>query len=101
MAKRKSSRRKSTPWVAFVDEAGNTGTNYLDDDQPFFLLACWIFRESKVDGARAAIAELLKPQQTNQAERKASQLVQTRAGRLLLADVLSAVGTHGGFPFLL
>ncbi|MDQ3234199.1 MAG: DUF3800 domain-containing protein [Pseudobdellovibrionaceae bacterium] len=34
--------------VIFMDESGNTGSNILDSDQPFFSIAAWAFRSSSV-----------------------------------------------------
>lgn len=40
---------------AYLDESGNTGRNYLDLDQPYYVLAGWVVDDGMVDHCRKVV----------------------------------------------
>ena len=41
----------------YLDESGNTGTNFLDDAQPIYALAGWVVPEELREAAQRVIVE--------------------------------------------
>ena len=39
----------------FLDESGNTGSNWLNPDQPYFVYGGWLIPDAKCDGARKIV----------------------------------------------
>lgn len=42
----------------YLDESGNTGTNWLDPNQPYFVYAGWLIKQSCIDSASQRIKAL-------------------------------------------
>ena len=51
---------KSTPKksILYVDESGNTGPDYLEESQPFYVLAGWVVPEEQSEEAWIAVEQL-------------------------------------------
>ena len=77
--------------VAFVDESGNTGGNYLDPAQPYYVTAGWLLRQNDAMQARMAVSQALAA--TSMRELKGSQMMKARRGReAALPLVLTLLG---------
>ena len=100
---RSPSRRGRGPrrarWYGFFDEAGNTGTNHVDDTQPFYVLAGWVIAAPNVDRCRTLALDELSPTQKTQTEIKGSSLVRTVAGRARVVTLCERLGKAGAIPF--
>lgn len=47
----------------YLDESGNTGSNWLDPNQPYFVYAGWLIKQSNLESAcqRVAVIDALSP----------------------------------------
>jgi hypothetical protein len=76
--------------VFYVDEAGNTGANHLDRDQPYYVAAGWLLRDIDVGRADAAVARARKATERN--ELKGAKMLKTvrgtRAAHELVIELL-------------
>jgi len=81
--------------IYFADEAGNTGSNYLDQGQPYYVLAGFVLRPNQVDSARDVILNALKG--TKAAELSAQTLL--RRGKITtITRIIRDLGKVGAFP---
>lgn len=85
------------PTFVFVDEAGNTGTNFLDDDQRWYVLAGIAVSGMDVDGARSRVDALRT--RLGVKELKGSGLLTRQEGREHVREALRIVGASGCIPF--
>ena len=83
----------------YCDESGNTGTNHLDDDQPYYVLAGWIIAEEDLTAARDTARAALRPSQANQRELKGTDLMKTVSGRARVAALAEGLGAVGALPY--
>jgi hypothetical protein len=81
----------SVPRLISCDEAGFTGNNLLNPDQPFFAYASHDFPLAE---AETLIRQLRADHPVQMPELKASKLLQTTRGRSLISDALSAMRGH-------
>jgi len=44
----------------FVDESGNTGTDWLNKDQPFFVYGGWLIPNENIDNVNIYLSEFIK-----------------------------------------
>ena len=72
----------------YIDEAGNSGSNYLDKDQPYHIHAGWLIELRKERHAREAVQRILVDSHLSN-ELHAKQLFRTSKGRRVVHDVLS------------
>jgi hypothetical protein len=85
------------PTFVFVDEAGNTGTNFLDEDQRWYVLAGLAVSGKDVAGARSRVDALRAA--VGAKELKGSALLARREGREQVRELLRIVGSSGCLPF--
>ena len=79
-------------FVLFCDEAGNTGPNYLDVDQPLHVLAGWLVPRDK---ERALLDTLKRYRATSQApELHAHRLWRRNRGKKILLGIIEACAKH-------
>lgn len=78
------------PRSIFCDEAGSTGANLLDTEQPVFSYAAVAIEPADADALVARLRALYKPQGS---ELKGARLVTSSAGRRLVTDLLRECGT--------
>jgi hypothetical protein len=81
----------------FCDESGNTGSNFLDADQPVYVLAGW---GVKFDGllSASALVESCRSRYGIRGELRAKNLLKTRAGCKAAADLIDKLSPHPCFP---
>ena len=75
---------------AYFDESGNSGMNYLDKEQPLFVLAALVLPQSEEAKLGAAIREELTHRTAS--EIKAARLLRRRGGRRTAIRILRRVG---------
>ena len=80
----------------YLDESGNTGTNFLDDAQPIYALAGWVVPEELREAAQRVIVESCSSIATP--ELKGSQLLRHTRGRTLVTELLEELLQLGCMP---
>ena len=86
------------PSIVFCDESGNTGPNYLDQNQPFYTLAGWVVPDEAVVDAAVAVEAARKSTCPQRQELKASSFLQTERARLSAVELFRKLGTLGCVP---
>jgi len=81
----------------FCDEAGNTGSNLSDPQQPIYVLAGWIYNEEKLSGIQAIIDRVRRP---GAKEVKAARLLESGRGMKDLAGAIQDLAQVGGIPIV-
>lgn len=76
----------------YCDESGNTGNNYLDDKDPFFVLGGWLGEDIEND---IELQEFL-----GSGELKANKLLKSVAGRKKVLKILKYLFKRRYIPFL-
>lgn len=84
----------TTTYTIFCDEAGHTGTNYLDPDQPFYVSAGWLLDHS----ASCAPLNLARPRGGQSLEFKAAQALKSERGQAEIMRVFDDLRRLGGVP---
>lgn len=85
--------------VVYCDEAGNSGPNYVDAGQPFYVLAAWAIPHERIPDAAVEV-EQHRQQFTPQAsELKSSNLLRTERGKTGVISLVKALGRLGCLPF--
>lgn len=82
----------------FLDESGNTGANYLDPNQPFFICGGWVVPDSLISTARKVIRKWEKDISRNKHELKGSNLAKRRDGRLAIIELCERLGRMSAMP---
>jgi len=77
----------------FVDESGNAGPNYLDDEQPFHVAAGFLVAQANLTTFRDAIKTTLR------AGEKGAQLMKSPDGQRRAIDIIKRIGAARGTPF--
>jgi hypothetical protein len=72
-------------YILFCDESGNTGTNFLDEKQPYFTLAGWLIKEENIINSNNYIDNLAIKNQIK--ELKSSNLMKNMKGISIIQDV--------------
>ncbi|MGN7311472.1 DUF3800 domain-containing protein [Alkalicoccobacillus gibsonii] len=83
----------------YCDESGNTGTNYLDNDQPFYVLSGWLIERNLSYKAKDTIQSLLKNNYPQAAELKGAKLLKSNKGISFCHEVIKSLGQNQAFPF--
>lgn len=60
----------------FFDESGNTGTNWLDKNQPYYVYGGWLVKEEKKEDAEKAIKKIFSS--SNARELKSSYILEKK-----------------------
>jgi hypothetical protein len=91
-------------FTLYCDEAGNTGDNYLDSDQPVFVMAGVVVRPETEPLLAARVATLeaeyrstLQPRERKK-EVKSSKVLRTEEGRRLVVNLVKGLGGFGVLP---
>ncbi len=86
----------------YCDESGNTGSNYLDINQPFYVLSGWMVERNLSYRAKNKV-EFLKEQSYPQAqELKGSKLLKNNRGRRFCTELIyGEMGKANCTPFFI
>lgn len=85
----------------YCDESGNTGANYLDLDQPVYVLSGWLIERNASYRAKEKIIGLREEYFPQMKELKGSKLLKTSKGRSFCASFLKEMGQLGCVPFFI
>lgn len=89
---------KAKKVIIYCDEAGNSGPNYLEQAQPFYVLASWVIPYDMLADVAAAI-ELCRLRYCAQSqELKASNLIKSAGGKRAIIDLIKTFGKIGCIP---
>lgn len=89
-----------TPLTAFIDESGNTGRNYLDLRQPFYVLGGWAISHDKEASCREILREWESgfPVFTQGAEVKSSSVLKMGDGIKKSIKLANSLISAGAIP---
>ncbi|MBV6419370.1 MAG: hypothetical protein DAHOPDDO_00586 [Ignavibacteriaceae bacterium] len=87
-------------FTLYIDEAGNTGSRYLDINQPFFILGGWLIENSKLAQLSNAIEDLEKKYSSTGHELKGKNLVKHLRGQEFILNVNRKVASFAGMPLM-
>lgn len=85
----------------FLDESGNSGKNFLDHAQPFYVLGGWIIEKKNRNQAQEAIRtweRLIQGKVPGRGEVKSSRVLRRRDGLTRLNELFSDLGRVGCIP---
>lgn len=88
-------------YTLFVDEAGNTGRDLLNDAQPVYVLAGWFVHNEQIRVMEGLISDLRSAIAPGAEEIHATKVLKTRRGRDAFAPFLRSMGVVGGWPVFL
>lgn len=74
----------------FADESGNSGVNYLDQDQPIYAVAGFLVEPEDLDDARSVVKRALAGSQMK--ELKGAKMIRRRSGRRTALQIVDGVG---------
>lgn len=76
----------------YFDEYGNTGNNYLDPNQRYFILAGWIIPEAIMETLNNDLKSAISNYNRNLKELKGKKLLESHSGRsFMVAIVLNLI----------
>jgi hypothetical protein len=78
--------------VVYCDESGNTGGNYIDPTQLFYVLAGWWTYEDNDAKVTAIVNEILQKHISGSAEIKGAALVKTKKGQESILYLIKQLG---------
>jgi hypothetical protein len=78
--------------TVYCDESGNSGPNYIDIPQPFYVLAGWLIPDSHVVEVNVAIDEFRKKHFRQPNELKASAVLRDDVTKRNCADLFRTLG---------
>lgn len=90
----------SSPLTAFLDESGNTGRNYLDLRQPFYILGGWAIDHDKEASCREIFSEWESrfPAYAQGAEVKSSSVLKMADGIKRSINLANSLIAEGAVP---
>ena len=87
--------------VLYVDESGNSGSNYLDHNQPFYVLAGWLVPDRGNVEAWIAVEEVRQRLSPQAGELKSAVLLKGERQKTEAAELIRRYGNLGAFPLYL
>lgn len=82
----------------YIDESGNSGFNYLDKNQPFFVLGGWVIPTSQVDQVERKILDWELSLKSQTAEIKGANLVKRIRGRKSILKLFEIMVNSNAVP---
>ena len=73
----------------FVDESGNTGTDWLNKDQPFFVYGGWLIPNENIDNVNIYLSEFIKKEQSG--ELKSNKILKRNDGIKLFDEIFNSL----------
>ncbi len=96
-----SAKPPSKKTILYCDESGNTGPDYLDPNQPFYVLGGWVVPESQSEPVWIAVEELRKRIAPQRDELKSVILKRGEGPKEAVADFFEQLGRLRCFPLYL
>ncbi|MGD9692376.1 MAG: DUF3800 domain-containing protein [Phycisphaerales bacterium] len=87
--------------VLYVDESGNSGPNYLDQSQPFYVLAGWLVPDRGNEEAWVAVEEMRQRLSPQAGELKSAVLLKGERQKREAAELFRRYGGLGAIPLYL
>ena len=91
---------KSTKTLIYCDESGNSGDNYLDHAQPFYVLAGWAVSEDAVVEASRLVENTRKKYFQQRQELKSYPFLKSEQGKRRAVELISGLGAAGCVPIM-
>lgn len=73
----------------FVDESGNTGTDWLNIDQPFFVYGGWLIPNENIDNVNIYLSEFIMKEQSG--ELKSNKILKRNDGLKLFDEIFNSL----------
>lgn len=86
-------------YTVYCDETGNSGGNFLDTEQPFYVLAGWILPDTKVSDT--SIIMQLKQQLSITDELHGVNLIRRKKGQRAILNFFKQLGKYGAVPIFI
>lgn len=83
----------------YCDESGNSGGNYLDPQQPFYILAGWFVERNLKYRAENRISLFKKEHFPDKEELKGAEILKSNRGQILGNKLISDLGQAHCIPF--
>lgn len=77
--------------TVFCDESGNTGPNYLDETQPFYILGGWLVPDSRIIEVSVAVDQFRIDNFGQRDELKATAVLRNERTKMLCAELFRAL----------
>lgn len=85
----------------YCDESGNSGPNYVDLQQPFYVLAGWLVPDDRVVEVSVLIDEFRKEHFRQRDELKADAVLRNDKTKIKCVDLFRELGQHHCVPIYL
>ena len=87
-----------TAFTFFCDESGNSGPNYIDPAQPFYVTAGWLVPDAAVASASDAVVRIRQEWSPQTLELKSTSVLRRRNGLECVRALVQALGRLGALP---
>lgn len=87
--------------VLYCDESGNSGPNYLDAAQPFYVLGAWLVPDSGNEAAWLAVEKASKEISPQADELKSASVLRGERQKLRAVQLIKYLGQCGAIPLYL
>lgn len=77
-----------SPYYAYCDESGNTGSNLYDPNQPVLTFGGWLFPSKIVNELSVLTADFLKQTRPESREFHGADLLKSASGRIAIVDLI-------------
>jgi len=84
--------------IFYCDESGNSGPNYIDQEQPFYTLAAWSVPYARIVDTSVAVEQHRQKYWPQAHELKASNLLRSAKGKRGIISLLGTLGRMGCVP---
>ncbi|WP_432799628.1 DUF3800 domain-containing protein [Poriferisphaera sp. WC338] len=91
----------STNATVFCDESGNSGPNYLDNNQPFYVLAGWLVKDADIEAVNNYIASFKNEHFPQRKELKASAILRNEHSKQICASFFNKLNELKCLPIYL
>ncbi len=81
----------------YIDESGNTGTDWLNSDQPYFIYGGWLISQNKKHEVETFLQSVLNSQQGN--ELKSKNIFRRKNGFSVFNKIFTEMIDFGAVPF--
>lgn len=85
----------------YCDESGNTGTNFLDENQPLYVISGWMVERNSSYRVKDKVISLRKENFPQVNELKGARLLKTSNGKRFCANFMKEMGQLGCTPFFI